>query len=931
MLPFQRKIFTALLAVLSLSLLATTPLWAAGYSTVPLPDSGSAIVNFQIYNDHVLWQKQDASGNYQLFLYDGTKTVQLYNCSAYIWAFQLNNGQVAWQGLDGNSYQAFLYDGTKTIQLGSSAYGDVPQINNGQVIWRGEYDDNGNYPISLYDGTKTIQIGNNGYKAVQINNGQAGWEGTDVYPQLYLYDIAKATTIQVTHYVGSQYMGSFQLNNGEAVWNARDANGIVQIYLYDSATAATIQLTHGSYNSSSAQLNNGQVVWQGYDGHYTQLFLYDIAKAATIQLTQGSQYMGGVQINNGQVVWGGRDTNGNSQIFLYDVAKAATAQVTQGNPYIGAFRINNGQVAWSGRDANGSWQIYIYDIATTATIPLTTGIYNSTYFQISNGYVTWRQYDATGAYSLSLAKPQLQSLEILDGSDFSIGTKLSTDTTKLATGGVVMNGAVTDGVTRLLLRMQVSDTSPVTFSATGASNNPLHTDNGLLQDINGQDNPQNVQSIQVTPVNVNGTNYVFAVYQAPGHFVRKGINQTGGVDGDTLISERIVTLTAQTDSQTLATQDIKLDRPPLLLIHGLWAGPSMWTGGDDGSGYNFFTNLTSQINGLQVYKVDYSNQNSYSLATNSDVPYSCSYVNQDTNVKSDNIKDIKAKFKAKQIAITQVDIVGHSMGGLLARIWAKPTPEAYIRDDNFRVGDIHELITLDSPHYGSFLADLGQQFIKDFNSTPFPWAVNASDFSQLNVDANALFVNLVQNGYINASGIIQNKFRLLAGYPDLLLDAAYAGQKQQIYTILSYRSYQLGWALAFVFTLQAMDNGALGDLTTTSDSIRSLNSNDIIPKCHAIAGDYIVSGGDLNLIPGYVGGLLRRMTELGYNVIPFVVTGSSDLVVSLGSQFGGINSEAASEFNHQHTEAATPEVAADVIKLLNSNETDNLFTDGFKH
>ena len=47
------------------------------------------------------------------------------------------------------------------------------------------------------------------------------------------------------------------------------------------------------------------------------------------------------------------------------------------------------------------------------------------------------------------------------------------------------------------------------------------------------------------------------------------------------------------------------------------------------------------------------------------------------------------------------------MGGLLARIWAGKGEDIYLRDNNFRMGDINKLITLDSPHYGSFLADAG--------------------------------------------------------------------------------------------------------------------------------------------------------------------------------------------------------------------------------
>jgi hypothetical protein len=61
----------------------------------------------------------------------------------------------------------------------------------------------------------------------------------------------------------------------------------------------------------------------------------------------------------------------------------------------------------------------------------------------------------------------------------------------------------------------------------------------------------------------------------------------------------------------------------------------------------------------------------------------------------------------RQIAATQVDFVGHSMGGLLGRIYAGNGNPAvsYQRPENLGLGDIHKFITLDTPHFGSVLAN----------------------------------------------------------------------------------------------------------------------------------------------------------------------------------------------------------------------------------
>ena len=54
----------------------------------------------------------------------------------------------------------------------------------------------------------------------------------------------------------------------------------------------------------------------------------------------------------------------------------------------------------------------------------------------------------------------------------------------------------------------------------------------------------------------------------------------------------------------------------------------------------------------------------------------------------------------RQIAATQVDVVGHSMGGMMTRVFSQK-PAQYLRQENDVMGDVHKLITLDTPHEGS--------------------------------------------------------------------------------------------------------------------------------------------------------------------------------------------------------------------------------------
>jgi len=138
-------------------------------------------------------------------------------------------------------------------------------------------------------------------------------------------------------------------------------------------------------------------------------------------------------------------------------------------------------------------------------------------------------------------------------------------------------------------------------------------------------------------------------------------------------------------------QTITIVRPPLVLVHGLWSNSvGAWErpnrrlagiqerSGDDDPGPD------DRI-------CDYASTNAAHFSANN-------------TVVASRIGSVLASYGAKGLAAARADVVGHSMGGILARRWTQNNQ--YTNDaTNYRLGNIHKLITIDTPHLGAVRAD----------------------------------------------------------------------------------------------------------------------------------------------------------------------------------------------------------------------------------
>ena len=129
---------------------------------------------------------------------------------------------------------------------------------------------------------------------------------------------------------------------------------------------------------------------------------------------------------------------------------------------------------------------------------------------------------------------------------------------------------------------------------------------------------------------------------------------------------------------------LSIYRTPVLMIHGLW-----------GNDQTFNEMQTQLINfgydDFLTMKVDYSATNDYDFHTNE-------------NIVPQNIETLLTNLLNNHFSVGKVDIVAHSMGGVLAR--------QYIQSPNYK-HNIRKLITLNTPHSGSHLANPISNLIHD--------------------------------------------------------------------------------------------------------------------------------------------------------------------------------------------------------------------------
>jgi pimeloyl-ACP methyl ester carboxylesterase len=245
--------------------------------------------------------------------------------------------------------------------------------------------------------------------------------------------------------------------------------------------------------------------------------------------------------------------------------------------------------------------------------------------------------------------------------------------------GYSRNGTIADGLSKLVLVLSSNNTLQFSIADTNSSN----LTKGTLSSSNQLLNSNNLSSATIVHPQMiidNGENRSVAiVVYSPPDFIELPENTS------------YTTINVVVNDTRYRPTSIDLYRVPVVLVHGLWGNPQeTWIN-------NQFSE-TLERDGFDVFFADYSTHNAKTFDPDS-IPEIGNY---GINSIRKEIAKILDKYSNESISATQVDVVAHSMGGLMARGLVQQ-PD-YKGPENLMKGSIHRLITIGTPHFGGDLA-----------------------------------------------------------------------------------------------------------------------------------------------------------------------------------------------------------------------------------
>ena len=343
----------------------------------------------------------------------------------------------------------------------------------------------------------------------------------------------------------------------------------------------------------------------------------------------------------------------------------------------------------------------------------------------------WAQPNSAGFYIDNLYFYSNNKLQFVDPvPDLMSGTGVVSDPETLATGGTLVRAVAADGVARVLLTAQASYVGEtIVMSVINDRGNPSNStqDDGGVASVNSSSNSKQ-QSIRVAAQDSSQGPMAFAVYYPPADFSR-------GSQDNSAASRTIQIQVNEAGPTAPYQQALTILRPPVVLVHDLWEGPSDWdTFTPFVNDARFFirrasynavlgNRISASIPAYSAGNLAMARESSLGAAYNAPLVASqiASFVNEFRTVQN--------------AAAAQADVVVHGMGGAIAR--AVVQLPAYGTPETYGQGSIDKLITIGTPHYGTPFATA---LLRSENSCFAGVLASAGSlsFSSVTVDGNTV-------------------------------------------------------------------------------------------------------------------------------------------------------------------------------------------------
>ncbi|MCI5135518.1 MAG: hypothetical protein D3920_10705 [Candidatus Electrothrix sp. AW2] len=457
---------------------------------------------------------------------------------------------------------------------------------------------------------------------------------------------------------------------------------------------------------------------------------------------------------------------------------------------------------------------------------------------------------------------------------------------KISEMKVTRTGIVTDGITRLILRVKTKQ--PVKFVLIPpkdmTSDRSSKCDWGTLSEYDRS--REHCESIEVSHIDGD---YTYALYRSPANFPLKSLKKP------VFITIKAI---AKTTGEEIEKK-IQLFQPPVVFVHGLWSDKGKWNqkiysylGVPIAPSFKRFL----ESNGLDVSAVDYSSKK---RATSTFNPHSSSFSIGQLVAETNGVL---SKYRNQDFAITQLDVVGHSMGGLITRARTVSNRLPFKRIENYNRGDFHKIITMGTPHQGSPIANV---------------LIECKDATRINCEFPCY-----ENCYYSCQTITcRNECQKKCG-PKKGLTCARDGE----FKLSKALELELEWAI-FKFKDSTPIGQAVYDLQLGSDAI-SLIPETKIPS-HAIVGrnpGMLNSGNEIAQNIAFWEFDIKFKADKSFVTIDKLLGGSKyhDVIVTEKSQKGGlVNKQFSIVENVIHTdEPLSNEVRENTLRLLLEEETE---------